>query len=71
MKTKIVLRVVSVVMLLIAIVFVIMAVSCPTMGRVVYIGSFRFGGEQLEICYATYLIIMFGLFLASFFIKKR
>ncbi len=57
-------------MLIIAVVFVFMAVSAP-LGRVIYIGKFAFGAEQKRVCYAIYVIVMVGLFVSSFLVKKR
>lgn len=69
MTKKKTLRVVSLLMLLVAIIFVLCAISDPALGRAVYIGPFRFGSEQWRICYAAYLAVMVGLFAASFFVK--
>ena len=69
MTKKKTLRVVSLLMLLVAIIFVLCAISDPALGRAVYIGPFRFGAEQWRICYAAYLAVMVGLFAASFFVK--
>jgi len=45
--------------------------SCPTCGRVVYLGDIRFGAEQWRACYASYVSIMISLFLASFFTGEQ
>lgn len=66
-----ILRHISLVMFIIAVVFVFIALSCPTCGRTIYIGSFRFGAEQWRICYAIYAIVMVLLFIISFFCKKK
>ena len=71
MKAKTVLRLISLVMFIIAVIFVFIALSCPTCGRTVYIGSFRFGAEQWRVCYAIYAIVMVLLFLISFFLPKK
>lgn len=71
MNTRMVLRVISLIMLIVAVVFVVIAVSVPTLGKVIYIGKFYFGPEQWRVCYAIYAIVMVGLFLASFLVKKR
>lgn len=68
MKKK--LRIISLIMLAIAIVFVVCALSAPNLGRVIYIGSFKFGAEQKRICYAIYVIVMVALFVSSLFVKK-
>ena len=71
MKTRKLLRRISLVMLVIAVVFVFCALSNPALGRTIYIGSFAFGAEQWRVCYTIYLLIMAGLFLASFFGKDQ
>lgn len=71
MKRKTLFRLISLVMLVIAVIFVICALSCPTLGTAIYIGDFYFGAEQWRICYAIYAIIMVGLFIASFFVKNK
>ena len=69
MKKK--LRLISLAMLVIAVVFVLCALSAPNLGRTIYIGSYRFGAEQWRVCYAAYSVVMVALFAASFFVKKR
>lgn len=69
MKKK--LRIISLVMLVIAIIFVICAVSAPNLGHTIYIGSYEFGAEQWRICYAIYVIIMAALFISSYFVKEK
>lgn len=71
MKTRKRLRRVSLLMLVIAVIFVFCALSNPALGRTIYIGSFAFGAEQWRVCYAIYLLVMAGLFLASFFVKNQ
>lgn len=71
MNARGVLRLISLLMLIIAVIFVGIAMSCPTCGSVIYIGSFRFGAEQWRICYAIYAIVMVLLFILSFFCKKK
>ena len=58
-------------MLIIAVVFVFCALACPTMGRVFYIGSFRFDAHAARVFYGIYALVMFGLFAASFCVKKE
>ena len=58
-------------MLVIAVVFVLCALSNPQLGHVIYIGDFAFGAEQWRVCYAIYAVVMAGLFLVSFFVKKK
>lgn len=69
MKKK--LRIISLVMLVIAIIFVICALSAPNLGHTIYIGSYEFGAEQWRICYAIYMIIMAALFISSYFVKEK
>ena len=73
MSKKLLLRLISSAMLIIAVIFVICAISCPTLGGTIYIGPFAFGYKQWRVCYALYLIVMLGLFIAAFFAdgKKR
>ena len=71
MKTRKRLLRVSLLMLVIAVIFVFCALSNPALGRTIYIGSFAFGAEQWRVCYAIYLLVMAGLFLASFFVKNQ
>ena len=61
-----VLRLLSLLMLLSAAVFVFCVLCCPTLGRVVQIGGFSFGPAQWRVCYAIYAVLTAGLFLASF-----
>lgn len=70
MDKKVVLRLVSGVMFVVAVVFVLIAVSCPTLGRTIYMGNYQFGAEQWCACYAIYAIVMVLLFIASFFVKN-
>ncbi len=69
MKTK--LRVISGIMLIVAIVFVVCALSNPGLGQVIYISDYYFGPEQWRVCYLIYAIIMVALFVASFFVRRK
>ena len=71
MKTRKTLRRISLGMLVIAVIFVACALSCPQCGRTVYIGNFRFGGEQWIVCYKLYVLVMVSLLAGSFLVKKR
>ena len=71
MDTKKLLRLISVVMLIAAVIFVYCAVSCPTLGNVFYIGSVRIDAEIKRVFYGCYVILMALLFISSFFIKKK
>ena len=63
-------RIISLIMLVIAVIFVACALSAPNLGQTIQIGSFRFGAQQWRICYAVYAILMVAFFAASFFVKK-
>lgn len=63
------LRLISLAMLVLAVLFVLCALSNPALGHTIYIGSFAFGAKQWRVCYALYVLVMAGLFLASFFVK--
>ena len=71
MKTKTKLRLISMAMLIVAIVFVFCALACPTLGRTIYIGVWKFGAEQWRFCYKIYAIVMVALFGVSFFVKEN
>ena len=71
MKIKIKLRLISGIMLVVAIVFVFCALACPTLGKTIYIGDYAFGAEQWRFCYKIYAIMMVALFGASFVIKEK
>ena len=70
MSTRNKLRIASLVMFIIAVVFVFIAVSTPTLGHVIYIGNFKFGADQWWVYYKAYAVVMLTLFAASFFVKK-
>ena len=65
------LRLVSLVMFVIAVIFVFCALSNPGLGSTIYIGDWAFGAEQWRFCYRVYALVMIGLFGSSFFVKKR
>ena len=66
-KTR--LRLISCIMLVIAVLFVLCAVSNPQLGSVFYIGKFRVGADVWRVCYAIYGFVMTALFAASFFVR--
>lgn len=70
-KTGRVLRLVSLAMLAIAVVFAACALSSPTLGRAVVVGNFVFGAEQWRVCYAVYIFVMAAVFAASFFCREK
>ena len=69
MSRKARLRLISCVMLVIAIIFVLCALSAPNLGSVFYIFGFPIGAEIWRAFYALYAVVMVGLFAASFFVK--
>ena len=71
MSKRTLLRLISLIMFIIAVVFVFIAISAPTLGKTIYIGDYAFGAEQWRVCYAIYAVIMVVLFVASFFVKKN
>lgn len=71
MKRRTRLRLISALLLLIAILFVLCAVSNPQLGHVFYIGSFRVDAEVCRTFYKLYVAVTAGLFLASFLVKDR
>ena len=71
MKTKTKLRLISLIMLIVAIIFVFCALSAPTLGKTIYIGDFVFGAEQWRFCYKVYAVVMVALFGESFFVKEK
>lgn len=71
MATKKILRLISLGMLIAAVIFVFCALSCPTLGHTVHIGTHTFGSQAMAICYAIYAMIMVVLFIVSFLINKK
>lgn len=71
MKLKKALRLISLVMLIIAIVFLAFALTHPEYGSVFYIGNLAIGSEVWRAFYIIYAISMAALFLASFFVKSH
>lgn len=71
MKTRTKLRLISLAMFVVAVVFVFCALACPTLGRTIYIGDFKFGAEQWRFCYKVYAIVMIALFGISFLVKEK
>ena len=71
MQTKTILRLISLVMFVVAVIFVACALSCPTCGSVFYIGSIRIGADVWRAFYAIYAIVMVLLFVLSFFVRKK
>ena len=71
MKRKTKLRLAGLIMLAAAAVFLFCAVSCPTLGRVFYLGPFRIAAEQRQVFYRLYAAVTAGLFLLSFLPQTR
>ncbi|MBQ6835755.1 MAG: hypothetical protein IJN37_04250, partial [Clostridia bacterium] len=69
MKARRTLRLISLVMLIVAVVFVFCALSNPALGKVFYIGSIKIGADIKRAFYAVYAIVMVALFGISFFVK--
>ena len=68
-KTK--LRLASLILLLIALVFLFCAVASPTLGHVFYLGPFLIAAEQRRVFYRLYAAVTVGFFLLSFLPQKR
>jgi len=71
MKARRTLRLISLVMLIVAVVFVFCAMSNPALGKVFYIGSIKIGADIKRAFYAIYAIVMVALFDISFFVKDK
>lgn len=71
---KYILRIISGLMLIAAIVFICCALANPGAGHLWYIGKWAITVEVLHVFYKTYLGVMVLLFVISFFVgnkKKR
>ena len=71
MKARRTLRLISLVMLIVAAVFVFCALSNPALGKVFYIGSIKIGADIKRAFYAVYALVMVALFGISFFVKDK
>ena len=71
MKLKNILRLSSLIMLVIAIVFLSYALTHPESGTVFYIGGLAIGSAIWRAFYLVYTGIMVALFAVSFFVKYR
>lgn len=71
MKKGKTLRLISLAMLIVAVVFVLCALSNPGMGKVFYIGGIKIGADVKRAFYAVYVIVMTALFGISFFVKGK
>lgn len=70
MKSWRILRLAGVVMLAAAAIFVICALSDPTLGSTLYIGNFAIGAEVWRVFYIIYLLSAVVMLLASFVLKR-
>ena len=71
MKAKNVLRFVSLAMLIVAISFLLCALTHPELGTVFYIGGFKIGSAIWKAFYLMYAVVMVALLGISFFVKER
>ena len=70
MKLKKTLRIISLFMFIIAVIFVTCALSNPALGSVFYIGSIKITAAINRSFYMLYTIVMILLYITSFFLKK-
>ena len=70
MKKGMKLRIISLVMFVVAIIFIACALANPALGRTFYIGDLAIGAEVWKVFYAIYAIVMTVLFVISFFVGK-
>ena len=70
MKKGMILRIISLVMFVVAIIFIACALANPALGRTFYIGDIAIGAEVWRVFYAIYAIVMAILFVMSFFVGK-
>ena len=69
MKTKTVLRTISALMFVVAVIYLSYALTHPEFGEVFYIGNFAVGPTLWRLFYLIYAVITAGLFAISY-IKK-
>ena len=70
MKKGMVLRILSLLMFVVAIIFIACALANPALGRTFYIGNIAIGAEIWRVFYAIYAIVLAILFILSFFVGK-
>lgn len=70
MKKPMVLRIISLGMFAVAIIFIACALANPALGRTFYIGEIAIGAEVWRVFYAIYAVMMAILFVLSFFVGK-
>ncbi len=71
MNRRTLFRCISLLMLIIAVVFVLCAMACPTCGRTISIGGLIIGSDVWHACYALYAAVMIDCFLFSFHYPKQ
>ncbi len=71
MKKRTVLRLISLAMFIVAVIFVVCALSAPNLGRTFYIGSIAIGVKVWRAFYGVYAVATVGLFVGSFFVKEK
>ena len=70
MKRGMVIRIISLAMFVVAVIFIACALANPALGSFFYIGDIAIGADVWRVCYAIYAIVMVVLFVLSFFVGK-
>ena len=70
MKKGMILRIISLVMFTMAVIFIACALANPALGRTFCIGDIAIGAEVWRVFYGLYAIVMAILFVLSFFVGK-
>lgn len=70
MSRKYVLRIIAICMIIVAIVFVVVALSNPGFGSVWTIGQIKITASVKRILYLGYTLIIICLFIVSFFVNN-
>lgn len=65
------LRIISGIMLIVAIIFLSVALTHPELGTAFYIGTWKIGAAVWRAFYGVYAATMVALFVSSFFVKKK
>ena len=65
------LRIIGAVMLTVAVIFLIYALTHPEAGSVFYLGSLRIGSELWRIFYIFYAVVTAGLFVTASVMTRR
>ena len=71
MITPKVMKLISFIMFVIAIIFLAVAFTHPEFGTVFYIGNLAIGSDVWRAFYILYSIVMIGLFSASLYLAKK